>query len=463
MKLKITLILTMAQLYKDKIPGLPKKYSEFWHKNINKLLVEKCEITFSTVHNENEFCATIANAEKTDSDLLIVLPMSYAPSEAAQALINTKLPLAIISTAMDFTLPSDMEGDRLLANQAMHGVMDLTNMLWRANRQYHMISGHFEQSGFKEQFNTLIKVAKASRILQKGNAGRIGEPFAGMLDLTYSDSNLKKSLGFNVKPLSAEDLVINAKNVDKKAVKKFIDDLSNTFNVSDGFTPEELDASARMALALEKLQLDNQVDSIAMNFMPVVAAGAKTLPFLGACNLMKRGIGYSGEADVLTATLTTALSQISLDSTFTELYSPDYERNELFLSHMGECNYGVANKKLSIELKPKPFNWGNCLRPAVPVFQMKPGKATLVSLSETPDKKSFQLLAFEAEVIETKVQTKLTVPYTNIKLKTDIRDFLIKYSKHGGTHHLSLIYDCDIRNIEALADLCQIKYKTMEN
>ena len=78
-----------------------------------------------------------------------------------------------------------------------------------------------------------------------------------------------------------------------------------------------------MALAFEQLQSEAKLDALAMNFASVIAAGAKTLPFLGASNLLAKGIGYAGEADVLTAALTAALHQISRETTFTELYSPD--------------------------------------------------------------------------------------------------------------------------------------------
>jgi L-arabinose isomerase len=461
--LKVKVLLTTAKLYKDKMPELPEEYSTYWKSIISDLVEEECQLSFSTVYTENKFSDNVTQSENEDTDLLIILPMSYSPSELARTLITTKLPLAILSTAKDLKLPDNMTGTDLLANQAVHGVIDLTNFLWRENRIFHMISGHPEQIQFKVQFNNLLKVAKSAKTLRKGKCGMIGEQFPGMLDLTYNNTNQQKALGFDIIPLSAEELVNNADSFDDNVIGQFITDLSNTFNVSSEFTRIEIEESAKMALAFEKLQSDYNLDAVAMNFQTVVNAKAKTLPFLGACNLLKKGIGYAGESDVMSATLTAALSQISSKTTFTEIYSPDYQRNELLLSHMGECNYTLANNKLQIDLKPKPFNWGKCLRPAVPVFQMIPGKAILVSISETQDKHSFQLLAFECSVIETKVQPNLTVPYTKIKLNMDIRDFLVQYSKMGGTHHLSLIYNCDLHNIATLAELCQINFKTVGN
>ena len=104
------------------------------------------------------FSEIVTQSENENSDLLIVLPMSYSPSELARTLINTKLPLAIISTSKDFKLPANITAADLLANQAVHGAIDLTNFLWRNNRKSHMISGHPAQPQFKIQFNNLLKV-----------------------------------------------------------------------------------------------------------------------------------------------------------------------------------------------------------------------------------------------------------------------------------------------------------------
>ncbi len=413
-------------------------------------------MSFATVYTQQEFAKRVERAERERADLLIVVPMTYAPSAAAAALLNTTLPLALISSSQDYALPVTMDGSHILANQAMHGVIDLTNFLWRNGRSYAMISGHPEQHEFQEQFTNLLNTAKAAKILRKGTIGRIGEPFAGMLGLTFDEDNLKQHLGFDIVPVSAETLVDRARNCETSVVHECIEKLPERFHVSADFSKEEIEASAKMALALEQLRSEAKLDEIAMNFIPVVAAGAETLPFLGASTLLAHSIGYAGEADVLAAALTAALYRLSPDTTFTELYSPDYRSNELLLSHMGECNYALANEHFPVELKANPFSWGACLRPAVPVFQMKPGHVVLVSLSETPDKNSFQLLAFEADVVETPLHPNLTVPYTKIRLNMDIRDFLIDYSRSGGTHHLSLLYDCDIKNIAALADLCQI-------
>lgn len=63
--------------------------------------------------------------------------MAYTPSTAAvDALTSTRLPLLVVSTAQGRPLPPTLTPDHLLADQAMHGVQDLTNALWRCRRPH---------------------------------------------------------------------------------------------------------------------------------------------------------------------------------------------------------------------------------------------------------------------------------------------------------------------------------------
>ena len=62
------------------------------------------------------------------------------------------------------------------------------------------------------------------------------------------------------------------------------------------------------------------------------------MPFLEISRLMERGIGYAGEGDVLTAALVGALMKVYAETTFTEMFCPDWKGNSIMLSHMGEIN-----------------------------------------------------------------------------------------------------------------------------
>ena len=65
--------------------------------------------------------------------------------------------------------------------------------------------------------------------------------------------------------------------------------------VGSHVTAELLATSVRTSLALEDLVVGGDLAAITMNFLKVAAAGAETMPFLGASRLMANGIGYAGD------------------------------------------------------------------------------------------------------------------------------------------------------------------------
>jgi len=452
----------MADLYRRKFPKLPAKFAEFWEKAISEIIGDVCELSFSMALTEEEFSKSIKKAEKNDSDLLAVLPVAYAPSAIAKKLVKCRTLFALISSSSDQELPYSMDGNHLLANQGMHGVIDLANVLWRSGISFPLICGHPNQESFRRKLIQLVKCARAAKVFKSGKAGKIGDSFEGMLDLSFDEKNKSRSLGFETIKVSPSSIVEKAKSATSREIQKFIKSLNSTFQVSKDFTEDELDASARMSIAIQSAVKEDGLDAIAMNFVALVEKDAPTMPFLGASILLSQGIGYAGESDVLSAMLSASLAKISPQATFTELYSPDYGRNELLLSHMGECNFSMAGPG-SVLLKPKPFLWGKCLRPAVPVFQMEEGKAIMASISQTPDEESFQILCFECEIVKAPDHPNLTVPYTRIRTSGEVPDFLKEYSRKGGTHHLALAKGISVDDINTMTELLGIEFKTIKS
>jgi len=463
----IGVILTLSDLYRKSRPELPEQFAAQWKPRIDAAFPGDTAIHYTPVaHTPEEFAAAVNECEKVACHAIVVWPMAYASSGAVlPAAKQTRLPLIVVSTARDATLPYDMTGDHMLANQAVHGAIDLTNALWRAQCPFHLVVGHDSSEEFRAEINRAVKAALAAHALRHSRVGQLGGFFEGMLDFTYDRKLQQERLGFHKVPIAPEELIQAAEAVDTSRIAAIAHELPSEFDIDPSFTHEELSASISYSCALEHLVEAHSLDAIAMNFLPVLQAGAKSLPFLGASRLMSRGVGYAGEGDVLTASLTTALARLAGEATFTEIYAPDYQRSEVLLAHMGECNIAMANPAMPIRLAARPFPWGNCLRTAVPVFQMKPGIVTLASISERPAghdcKAGFQLLVLTGEIIAAPDHPNLTNPYTRIRFANDLPAFLEAYSRLGGTHHLALVHGEATRDLRALAHLTGMKFRQL--
>jgi L-arabinose isomerase len=280
-------------------------------------------------------------------------------------------------------------------------------------------------------------VAWGLRVFRKGRVGRIGRPFDGMLDFDPG-THFPGCFGMTVLEMAPRELVEAAQAVSEKRMLDSVQLVRQEFDVDADLKPEELEASARWGLALEDVVRQSNLNAVTMNFLDVAAAGAATMPFLGAARLMSTGIGYAGEGDVLTAALMASVARIAGQATFTEMFCPDYERGEILLSHMGECNFSLAASR-PVKLMAKPFAFGDCLRPAVPVFQLRPGGVTLASLTQWPNE-GFRLVVCTGEILAAPEHANLRSPYSRIRFGRPLPEFLEAYSRAGGTHHLALGY-----------------------
>lgn len=464
---KVGCILTVANLYRQHRPDMPIVFHRFWADRLRGLLSDWYDLAIAdVVCTEEEYETAVRQCEREGCEALVLLPMAYTQSGiAVRPLSSTNLPLLIVSTARDISLPVDMTADHLLANQMMHGVQDLTNALRRHQVSFEVLAGHFDDPAFSTKMRDALNVALGASALRTGKVGQIGGFFSGMLDFTFSETNRAGSIPFQIEGIDPRELKNRSDAIDTEVVSGYVTDLADRFSVSDDLTEMEKEMSSRYAIAMDTLMADLDLDAVAVNFLDAIDQKLDTLPFLGAADLMAKGKGYGGEGDVISAGMGAALATAFGAATFTEFFCPDYAAGEILLSHMGECNYALAAENTPVRLVAKDFAWGDIHRPAVPVFQLRPGNVTLTSISERPGAESgspgFQVIAVTGEVVEAEIHGNLQVPYSRFRPTTPLREFLQHYSQTGGTHHLTLCYGDRVAGLRMLSRYCGFTFLTV--
>ena len=458
----IGVVLTLLELYRTSHPDMPAQFGAMWKDTLKSVLSDAAGLHFTDVaHTPGEVAAAVKSCEAANCDALLVLPIAYAASGSArEALCDSKLPLIVVSTTRDATLPHDMSTDHIMANHAMHGVQDLANVLARNGRAFEMIAGHESDANFRARLVQAVKTASGARVLRQGKIGRLGKPFEGMLDFAFDPKVLAEALGFETVEIAPKKLAGFAEKVSEQRAGDLLAWAKETFEIDAAMTSSDFNTSAVWALALEDMVEANGLDALTMNFLEVSAAGAKTLPFLGACRLLSRGTGYAGEGDVLTAALVTALARMTGEATFTEMFCPDYARSGVLLSHMGECNFAMADPAQPVRLISKEFAFGEAENPATPVFQLRPGRATLASLTQWHHER-FRLVATVCEVLAAPEHPNLESPYSRISFGRELPGLLEDYSRAGGTHHMAMAYGDRTGDLAALCRLCGVELVTV--
>jgi L-arabinose isomerase len=162
------------------------------------------------------------------------------------------------------------------------------------------------------------------------------------------------------------------------------------------------------------------------------------MPFLEASKAMARGIGYAGEGDVLTAAFVGALASVYPQTSFTEIFCPDWEGDQIFISHMGEMNIDTAASAPTLVEMPFPFtDVGN---PAVAVARFRAGEAVLVNLAPARDD-TYSLIVAPVVMQDVTGPDRMADSIHGwFKAALPVGEFLAEYSRAGGTHHSALVY-----------------------
>jgi len=175
------------------------------------------------------------------------------------------------------------------------------------------------------------------------------------------------------------------------------------------------------------------------------------MPFLEAGKAMARGIGYAGEGDVLTAALTGALLSVYTETSFVEMFCPDWKNGSIFISHMGEMNLNLSSVKPV--LKEKNFPFTDADNPVVAYGRFKGGEAVFVNLAPGKDN-TYSLILSPVEMLDREGEDRMEDSVRGwFKPRIPVSEFLKTYSKHGGTHHAAIVYGGAVNVLENFAEL----------
>ena len=194
-----------------------------------------------------------------------------------------------------------------------------------------------------------------------------------------------------------------------------------------------------------------KLDACSINFLTLDICGLPKMPFIECCKIMERGGGYAGEGDVLTAGLVGALMSVYPETTFTEMFCPDWKEDKILLSHMGEMNPRLTENKPVIF--DKPFSYNTCGDTVSLSACFRTGKAVLVNLA--PSEFGFTLILSEVDMVQSGMAD---AAYTYevrgwMKPKLPLPEFLKAYSQNGGTHHSALVYGAGVEALAAFGNM----------
>ncbi len=457
-KIKVGLLPLYVKLYDDYLSWMRPRVDAFHAEIVRRLSETGLEvITTSPCRLEEEFRAAIRLFEKNGAKALVTLHLGYSPSlQSEKPLKECRLPIIILDTTQDYEFSPEGSPADLDYDHGIHGVQDMCNLLIRNGKKFRLFTGHYSESDVLKKVSDCVRGYAAAEALAGARVGIIGEPFEGMGDFRLPFETLKKDVGIEVKTVSPKTIGQYAEKVSEDRIRELRKSDGERFRI-DGVPEERYREVTRVSLGVKDWYESEGLTAFTINFLSAgKTTGLRHMPFDRACRAMEEGVGYAGEGDVVTAALVGALLGSWEETSFVEMFCPNWKDGYVFFYHMGEFNLAIAGKKPRMTLRPFPFSdTGDPYALSAP---MKEGKAVLVNLAPFGEGR-YTLTAVNGRMLPVSEKSNFTAIVNGwFKPDTDLREMLKKYSENGGTHHSALVYGIDADAVAPMAEKFGWKY-----
>ena len=398
-------------------------------------------------------------------DLVFCHAVTYATSSTVLPVIQAaKVPAVLLGLQPTATLDyGNIDTGEWLANCAACCVPEIAGALTRARIPYDTVAGTIDDDPRAwEKIGAWVRAAGAARSLRRARLGFMGHTYAGMLDL-YSDfTAVHAQVGAHVEVLEIDDLGTRVQAATPAEVEAKVEEIRGAFVFADPssdpiagpVTDEQLDWSARVAVGLDKLAADFELDGLAYYYRgadnEAERLGAGVI--VGNSLLTARGIITSGEGDLKTNIAQVLLDRLGAGGSFTEFYALDFDQDFILMGHDGPGHIAIADERPTLR-SLKLFHGKRGAGLSVE-FKVRTGPITIVGCTQTADGR-LKLIVAEGESIPGET---FRIGNTNTRLQFPLAPaaFFERWCEHGPTHHVALGVGHvarEVRNVARLLDL----------
>ena len=309
------------------------------------------------------------------------------------------------------------------------------------------------------------RAAGVRAALQKARFGFLGGNYSGMLDM-YSDfTMLSGALGIHVELLEMCDLAALLNKVTDAEVERKKKEIHEFFEISGDSpsdpiarrpTQEQMDWSARVAAAQEKLAADFRLDALSYYYHGAEGNAYEQLQsgfIVGHSLLTARGIPCAGEGDMKTCAAMKICDLLGVGGSFTEIVAMDYISNTMLLGHDGPFHISIADGKPV--LRGMGVYHGKRGSGVSVEARVKSGPVTTLGVTQTPA--GLRLIASQGEAKPLPI-LKIGNTQTHVDFGMPLDDYMDKWFALAPTHHCAMSVGHNARLFEKVAQLLGVEF-----
>ena len=408
-------------------------------------------------YNDNELREILHRVSPSEIDAVVISPLSYILSRTVwEAIKDYDAPICLWSTQTMQTITPEYVPQDLSRNHTVQGTQDVTNVLVRRKRFFQIVTGHYADPVKLEQLRLALETCRAYRQSATIKVCSLGGKFEGMDDFLFDPELVKKQLGWFFESLPEADYIRCWKEADAGEAEELTKQDFERCEIKPGLNAEDHKNSVRGYLALRKLAELYHFDAFTFNFQVFGSLPEpKAIPFYGINRMLADGYGYAGEGDALRAALMASMNNLASPVNFTEIYTVDFVRQRMLMTHMQECNPACARKDRKVQLRSMPFKRAETSYSGM-YFTAEPGPVTLVTLTENGNG-GLRYIVFSGEIEDAPPLKNYNRGHWILQTK-DAAALLDAYSLAGGTHHLIAVPGDRRSQMKNLAQLQNVEY-----
>ncbi|MDY2836573.1 MAG: L-fucose/L-arabinose isomerase family protein [Bilifractor sp.] len=305
--------------------------------------------------------------------------------------------------------------------------------------------------------------ATVKRSLQHARFGFLGGYYSGMLDM-YSDfTMLQAQSGIDIEVLEMSDLNSCLEAVTDEEVKEMTDRIHSFFEISGDSpsdpiarepTREQLNWSARIAAAQERLVKERNLDSISYyyhgrnDYFEKIQSGF----IVGFSLLNAEGVACAGEGDIKTALAMKIADICNTGGSFCEIVAGDFNRNTMILGHDGPFHLAISKGRPI--LRGMGVYHGKRGSGVSVEAKVKSGPVTTLGVTQTGDGK-LKFNISEGEAIDAPILLNGNTS-THIRFGKKPAEYMDAWFREAPTHHLALSVGHNKELFLKVADLLKI-------
>lgn len=391
----------------------------------------------------------VKRIKKEDVDLIFIILSTYVPSSVCAPFARyLDVPQVLVAIQplnhLDYSRTTTY---MQLANDDVCAMPEISGVYERLGRAMPscIVAASSNEELIRREVGEWVAAANAMAAFKYSTIGYLGHTYEGMYDMHTDPTAFTAAFGSHVKMLEMCELVRLYDEVSPAEIDRMAERITDTFEICDPSVDpltdyvkrEDIEHSARIAVALEKIVSENNLSALAYYYKSESGNRYEDIAanlIVGNTLLTSSGIPLAGEADLKTAAAMMIMNSIGAGGSFAEIHPFDVSDDIVLIGHDGPHNIAIAEGRPRLRrLKKYHGKSGSGIGVE---FSLKSGDITLLSISVDRNGK-MRMIATEGESIAGEIpQTGNT--NTRVSFGTPICEFLARWCEAGPTHHLAL-------------------------